>query len=340
MTRQPRMRTRPTMETVAALAGVSKITVSRALRGSELVRQEVRDRITAAASSVGYRIHTAARSLRTKETRTIYIVVGPAGQGAPGDVAMPPLPLIQALIECLAPAGYGIHLAGLDQFAASGGSGADAALIWAQGPDESYLGLPARFDLPVLVWGEAAPRIDAPRFASDNRMGGRLAASHLIACGRSRLIFLGETGQAGVATQLAGFREVLASSDAVLVDVVACPFNAEGASATARSLAERDIVFDGVFATSDIIASAICHALEEKGMSVPNDVCIVGFGDEPIAAMHRPSISSIGFDAAAVGRALGASLMELLQGRDVEEVCLLPQFLIERGTSGLRTSAV
>src|SRR3546814_7513989 len=114
---------------------------------------------------------------------------------------MPPLPLIQALIESLAPAGYDLHLARLDHFSASGGSGADAALFWAQGPDESYSGLPAQLDLPVLVWGEAAPRLDAPRFASDNRMGGRLAASHLIACGRSRLIFLGDTGQAGVATQ-------------------------------------------------------------------------------------------------------------------------------------------
>lgn len=117
MTRQPRMGTRPTMETVAALAGVYKITVSRALRGSELVRQDVRDRITAAASNLGYRIHTVARSLRTRETRTIYILVGPAGQGAPSDVAMPPLPLIQALIECLAPAGYCVPLARLDPFA-------------------------------------------------------------------------------------------------------------------------------------------------------------------------------------------------------------------------------
>ena len=82
MTRQPKMGTRPTM------AGVSKITVARALRGSELVQQEVRDRIKAAASSVGYRTHTAARSLWTREPRTICIVIGPAGQGAPGDVAI------------------------------------------------------------------------------------------------------------------------------------------------------------------------------------------------------------------------------------------------------------
>src|SRR3546814_211643 len=139
------------METVAALAGVSKITVSRALRGSELVRPEVRDRITAAANRIGYRIHIAARSLRTRETRTISIVVGQNGQGAAANAAMPPLPLIQALIESLAPAGYDLHLARLDHFSASGGSGADAALFWAQGPDESYSGLPAQLDLPVLV---------------------------------------------------------------------------------------------------------------------------------------------------------------------------------------------
>ena len=66
---------RPTMEMVAGLAGVSKITVSRALRGSELVRPELRERIAKIAGEAGYRMNVAARSLRMRRTQTIAVVI-------------------------------------------------------------------------------------------------------------------------------------------------------------------------------------------------------------------------------------------------------------------------
>ncbi|MEQ1784671.1 MAG: LacI family DNA-binding transcriptional regulator, partial [Hyphomonadaceae bacterium] len=66
---------RPTMETVARMAGVSKITVSRALRDSDLVRPELRDHIREVARSAGYRLNLAARSLRTRRTQMIAVVV-------------------------------------------------------------------------------------------------------------------------------------------------------------------------------------------------------------------------------------------------------------------------
>jgi DNA-binding LacI/PurR family transcriptional regulator len=97
---------RPTMEMVATLAGVSKITVSRALRGSNLVRPEVRERIVKVANEVGYRMNVAARSLRTRETRTIAVVIDQIDPGRQSHTDPLILSIIGGLLETLTPAGY------------------------------------------------------------------------------------------------------------------------------------------------------------------------------------------------------------------------------------------
>ena len=324
---------RPTMERVAELAGVSKITVSRALRGSELVRPEVRERIARIASEAGYRMNVAARSLRTRRTQTIAVVIEQLARDDRPIADPLLLTMIGGLLEVLTPADHAMLLTTNEHFVGSNALGADGVVVLGQGEGGRYLSQVGTMGLPLVAWGEPVPGLNVPVIGSDNRQGGRLAAEHLIASGRRRLLFLGDAQHPEVAGRLEGVREVLAESEAVLAGVVPCAFSVEaGADATETAIG-KDIRFDAIVAVSDFIAAGACDALMGRGVDVPGHVAVVGFDDTPIASAHRPSLTSIQQDASAAGRALGRAILAILDGGQPPVVSPLPVTLIARESS-------
>lgn len=324
---------RPTMEMVAALAGVSKITVSRALRGSDLVRPEVRERIAEVAKKVGYRMNVAARSLRTRETRTIAVVIDHRDSDHQSHTDPLILSIIGGLLDALTPAGYSMLLTTNEHFLSSNAVGADGAVMLGQGEGAQRVTEVAAMNLPIVAWGEPVPGVSIKVVGSDNRMGGKLAAEHLVSRGAARLLFLGDMQHPEIAARLEGFREALAASEARLVGALPCPFTPEGAAEVVRQAIDDGTGFDAIFAASDFIAAGACDALLARGIKVPTEVSIVGFDDAPIASVHRPSISSIRQDGAAAGRALGAAAIALVEGSQSATAQALPVELVARETS-------
>lgn len=324
---------RPTMGMVATLAGVSTITVSRALRGSDLVRPEVRKRIVQIANQVGYRMNVAARSLRTRESRTIAVVLDQYAHENQSHADPLLLALIGGLLETLTPANYSTLLTTHEHFLSSGAVGADGAIIVGQGENAHRLRQVSALNLPIVAWGEPVPGVNVKVIGSDNQMGGRLAAEHLIAHGRARLLFLGDTKHPEVAARLAGFREALAASEAMLVGASPCPFTPDGAAAAVRAALDDGKNFDGIFAASDFIAAGACDALIERDIAVPDDVAIIGFDDAPVASVHRPAITTIRQDGVAAGRALGTAIVNMVEAKAAEISGALPVELVVRETS-------
>lgn len=324
---------RPTMEMVAALAGVSKITVSRALRGSELVRPEVRERIADIARQSGYRMNVAARSLRTRQSKTIAVVIEQLNRGDRPIADPLLLSIIGGLLEALTPAGYSMLLTTNDHFLASNAIGADGAVMLGQGEGAHRLGEVKAFNIPMVAWGEPVPGMNLKVIGSDNHLGGKLAAEHLLAKGRKRMLFLGDIQHPEVAARLAGFREALASSEAMLVATYPCLFTIDGGKAAARAALESGEPFDAIFAASDFIAAGACDVLAAAKIDVPGKVAIVGFDDAPIASAHRPSISSVRQDGVAAGQALGAAIVSLVEGGEPVGPTTLPVEVIARETS-------
>lgn len=312
MSKRPNTDGRPTMEQVAALAGVSKITVSRALRGSELVRPEVRERIVKIAAEAGYRMNVAARSLRTRRTQTIAVVIEQLQRDDRPITDPFLLAMIGGLLDVLSPADYAMLLTTHDHFLGSNAIGADGVVVLGQGEGGRGLQRVGSFGLPVVAWGEPVPGLTVPVIGSDNRLGGRLAAEHLVQGGRRRVLFLGDPQHPEVASRLEGVREVLAASEAVLAGIMPCAFATEaGAQAIAQALS-AEMQFDSLIAVSDFIAAGACDTLIASGIAVPEAVAVVGFDDTPIASTHRPSITSIRQDATAAGRALGAAILAII----------------------------
>ena len=326
---------RPTMAAVATLAGVSKITVSRALRGSELVRPELRERIVRIANEAGYRMNVAARSLRTRRTQTIAVVAENVGHT--GRMTADPLLLtmIGGLLEVLTAADHAMLLTTKDHFLGTSAVGADGMVVIGQGEGGRSLAQVADSGLPLVAWGEPVTGLDVPMIASDNRQGGRLVAEHLVAGGRRRLLFVGDARHPEVAERLAGVREVLAASEAVLAEVVVSDFSMEGGAAAVRAALAADKRFDAVVAVSDMIAAGACDALLAAGLAVPDAVAVVGFDDTALAGTHRPTLTSVRQDATAAGHALGEAILAILDGRtDTVRAEPLPVELVVRESSG------
>jgi DNA-binding LacI/PurR family transcriptional regulator len=325
---------RPTMEMVASLAGVSKITVSRALRGSELVRPELREKIAKIAGEIGYRMNVAARSLRTRRTQTIAVVIEQLARDDRPITDPLLLTMIGGLLEVLTPADHAMLLTTNEHFLESNAIGADGVVVLGQGEGGRHLAQVRDAGLPVVGWGEPVPGLNVQVIGSDNRQGGRLAAEHLVAGGRKRLLFLGDAQHPEVAGRLEGVREVLAASEAVLAGIIPCAFSIESGARATQTALDDGIQFDAIIAVSDFIAAGACDTLTMGNISVPKGVAIVGFDDTPIASTHRPSISSVRQDATAAGRALGTAILAMIEGQEAPaHTTPLPVSLIARESS-------
>ncbi len=307
---------RPTMATIADLAGVSKITVSRALSGSELVRPELRERIAEIARGAGYRMNVAARALRTRRSRTIALVIERlvAGDRPISDPLV--LAIIGGLLETLTPAGQAMLVTSSDHFLDSQVVDADGIVMLGQGVGGDRARTVAAQGLPMVAWGERLPNSDLIVIGSDNRLGGRLSAQHLIDTGRRQLVFLGNGEHPEVAARLEGVRDIVATTPAMIAAAVPCDFSRlEGAAAVRRLLIEG-VTFDGIIAASDFIAAGACDALLEAGRRVPDDVAVMGFDDIAVAANNRPPLTSIRQDWARAGRLLGETVLALIEQPD------------------------
>jgi DNA-binding LacI/PurR family transcriptional regulator len=324
----------PTMEDVAKLAGVSKITVSRALRDSDLVRPELREHVRAVARAAGYRLNLAARSLRTRRTQMIAVVAENllASDRPVADPLL--LTLIGGMMEELTAEGFALLLTNGDQFLASDTLGADGVIMIGEGENGMRARQVADLGLPLVVWGAPLAGARMSVVGSDNRDGGRLAAKHLLQQGCRRVLFLGDIRHPEVAARHEGVRDVLSSDSATLVASLSCEFSRGGGADAVAAAINDGLQFDGIVAASDYIASGACDFLLDRGMRVPDEVAIIGYDDNAVAASHRPPLSSIRQDWSTAGRLLARTILQVIAHPDASPtVQILPVELIVRETT-------
>ena len=324
------------METVAQLAGVSKITVSRALRGSDLVRPELRDRIAQVAADAGYRMNVAARSLRTQRTQMIAVVIDRLGHDEQPVADPLVLAMIGGLLQVLTACDHAMLLTTSNHFLASSSIGADGVIMIGQGEAGSHQASVAALGFPMVAWGEPIPGQSIQMVSSDNREGGRLAARHLLDIGCERTLFFGDDRHPEVASRLEGVREVFSSSSGLLVETTRCAFSIEGGVEAAAKACDAGIAFDAMIAANDFIAAGACDEFEKRGLRIPGDLAIVGFDDNIVADTHKPSITTVRQDFAAAGRALAETIFAVLdEARDDRPPHVkLPVELVERESTG------
>ncbi|MFZ5616346.1 MAG: LacI family DNA-binding transcriptional regulator [Pseudomonadota bacterium] len=330
-----------TMAEIAEKAGVAESTVSRAIAGSNRVSLETKERIFRLIDESGYRINSRARSLRTQETRTIEVVIAISETNRQHFSDPFFSQIISSIGDALAENGYDLLLSRSSPWSDSAFADAlavkraDGVIIIGQGRNPDALNLYAEKHGKVVVWGADAPARAYAVVGSDNELGGKLAGRHLLECGRTRLVFLGDVNHVEVGLRHRGFVSALSgasvSSDQTLM--LSMPFDSASAYEATRCLFQSGVHHDAIFAASDLMAIAAMRALADLGIRVPEDVAVVGYDDIALAAYVTPGLTTIRQDTVAGGRALVENMLSVLAGREARDVTL-PTELVVRQSCG------
>ncbi len=329
------------MADIARLAGVSTSTVSRALSGSPLVNEETRLRIAQLARSLNYSINVGAQNLRLQQNRTIGVVV-PYDTDTRQHLSDPFfLTILGSLADAVTEQGFDMLISRvdaehLDAAAKMFDSGRVIGIVLiGQWRHHDQLNQLAARKVPIVVWGAQLPRQLYCTVGGDNVEGGRMATEHLLARGRRRIAFLGDTSLPEVAQRYQGHVAALAQHGLAPVAAlqIAAPFLPEGGADAVRDLASGGMACDAVFACSDVLAMTAMYALRERGFGVPEDIAVVGYDDIPLAAYCAPPLSTVRQPVDSAGTALVAALLALIEGR-ASPSQTLPTTLITRASSG------
>ncbi|MFJ4617960.1 LacI family DNA-binding transcriptional regulator [Streptomyces sp. NPDC088812] len=324
---------------VAERAGVSMRTVSNVVRGTGRFSEATQVRVLRAVEELGYRPNTAARRLRTGRSGVLLLAVP--------ELTMP----------------YFAELAGhLLREAAEHGC---ILLVEATGGDpevelEIALGRtdplvdgvilsPLALDdraaaragatAPVVLLGERVHDLPCPHVTIDNTGAARAATAHLLARGRRRIAVIGRQTvphAATSATRLAGYRQALEQAglryDEELAPPVAAYHRADGAAAT-RLLLDLPEPPDAVFCFADALAQGALHAARERGLTVPDDLAVVGFDDVEEARYTAPPLTTVAPDKQELARLAVSALLDRIGGRTAPPVLPAGHRLVVRDSS-------
>jgi DNA-binding LacI/PurR family transcriptional regulator len=319
-----------TMEDLASLAGVSTITVSRALRDSPLVTAQTREKIRRIAEEQGYRLNISARNLRMRRSYSVAVVVEMTPvKGRPMSDPYP-LELLGGITQELTTAGYSVVLTSKQLLDTAPVQGADGLILLGQGTHGEAVKVMQKAGLPLVVWGAPQAGTSYVVVGSDNRTGGASVAARFIEQGRKQLIFLGDVDHAEVQERCAGFIEALGGQGEVTV-VRPKAFTFESGFDSLSEVLKGGARFDGVFAASDLLAMGAIRALTESSLAVPGDVSVIGYDDTPGAASFVPALTSVHQYLRDGGVLLARKMLGMINGETVESE-MLPTTLICRQT--------
>ncbi len=304
---------------VAALAGVSAGTVSRALSRPDMVSEATRERVNSAAERLGYVANGAARALAMRRTMTIGAIVPRFGGSS-----FPTM--IQALETTLAAAGYTLLLSAPEHRRAQDPGilrallerGVDAvALLGAEQPAHVYTMLAAHRTPFVLMW--APPDSGAAAVGFDEYAAAALIIDHLAELKHRRIGFIGgRTNDNERARQrFHGVTRAIASHDMALCEdaLVETDYGfREGFDAMARIIDKRAPV-TAVVCGNDYLAAGALSALDHAGIAVPQTLSIVSFNDNDFAPYLHPPLTTVRLPIREIGVHAGQFIVDALGGK-------------------------
>lgn len=316
---------RPTLEAVAARAGVSRATASRVVNGGDGVRAPLVDKVREAIRDLGYVPNPAARTLVTRRTGAVAVIIAEPEirifsdpffsrqvRGISRELTAHDTQLVLLLVEDSG------DYDRIDRYLAGGH--VDGALAFSLHTDDPLPAITRRIGMPTVYGGRpgwtAGPGElgDVVYVDADNRGGARDAVRYLLDRGRRRIAHIaGPLDQTSAADRLSGYRDVLPLADPALV--AEGDFTAAGGARAMARLLDRDAGIDAVFAGNDLMATGALRVLRERGLTVPGDVALVGFDDaELVAEGTDPPLTTVRQDVEGMGRLMARLLLGILNG--------------------------
>lgn len=328
------MNRRPTLQDVAERAGVSRALVSIVMRGVAGAGPQTRERVHRAAEEIGYRPDVHARRLRQQRTKLAGVMFT-ATQEFHAD-------LVDGVYSAADALGYDVVLSAVtphrDEQRAIRTLVDDRCeglvLIGPQMPTRDLVDLATR--LPVVVVARKVRGVDDVR--SDDAAGAGLAVEHLVTLGHRRIVYLDGAGAPGAAERLRGYRSAMRDAQLTATVRPGGLTEREGAAAAAAMLDSGELP-DAVFAFNDRCALGVMDVFLRSGVSVPDQISVIGFDDSPLAGLAHINLTTVRQDCAGLARAAMERLAARLdggaaEGRTVDIVC--EPSLVVRGSAGPR----
>jgi LacI family transcriptional regulator len=332
------------LEEIARIAGVSRSTVSRVVNGDRRVSDEARTRVNAIIREHGYQPHAAARSLASRRTRMI-------GLRIPGEVAFifgdPYFPeMVQGVVDACNEADYGLTLMmepENDPVSAERvyqrvirGRHIDGVILSTSVIGDLFAGRVASDGMPAVMIGRhpTLPTVDI-----DNHAAARAAVDHLIDHGYRRIAHIpGPPNIAASVERLAGYEQALTGAGKLIDATLIAPgdFTDISGYQAMRVLLDRpDGRPDAVFVGSDTMAVGALRAIYEAGLTVPDDVAVMGFDGLTSHSRNYPFLSTLAQSIPALGRSAIEMLLRRIADPDgPAEHLYLQTTLMPRGSCG------
>ncbi|GAA3935400.1 LacI family DNA-binding transcriptional regulator [Microbacterium soli] len=331
----------PTLEEVAALAGVSSSTASRVINGSPRVTEETIARVNAAIAKVGYVPNRAARNLASRRTQNVAMVIPEQTAEFFAD------PYFAEVIQ-----GAAMHASSSDyflslliesehephrtrQFLRRGN--VDGALVLSHhSASSSYRDL-AR-TLPVVFgvrppgeYGDAVHVVDV-----DNVAAGALGTQHLIDRGRRRIATItGPLSTSAGRDRMQGWSDAIAAAGLATGAQEEGDYTPSGGAAAARRLLDADGSFDAVFIASAQMASGALTVFNERGLRVPVDVAVSTVDNNVFSTSSTPRLTTVDVHTSEKGATMMATIIRLISGEQVPAETRVPIDLIVRESTVL-----
>lgn len=319
---EPGARSAPTLEEVAALAGVSRATASRVINGAKRASPEAVAAVNQAILQLDYVPNRAARALASRHTDAIALLVPEESDRFFGDPFF--ASIVGGITSRITPTDYVLNLIigstdpnrKTERYLAGGN--VDGALVVSQHGANALLDL-LPDTVPVVFGGQPLEDDHARAYYVDvdNVLGARTAVEHLVSLGRRRIATIaGPMDMHASQDRLEGWRQVLAEHGLEQLPFEQGDFTGGGGAAAMRRILERTPDLDALFAASDLMAVGAVAVLRERGYRIPQDVAVVGYDNSPVSVRGDLKLSTIAQPSAQMGREMVDMLLELLAGRE------------------------
>lgn len=322
-----------TIKDIARLAGVSTTTVSKVINNKdESISQATRERITSLMKEYNYTPSTVARSLVTKKTNTIGLIIP--------DIRNPFFPELARGVEDRAnSAGYNIIFCNTDNkidkedeyLRILAEKMVDGIIMAPSSKREDRLDKTKNYYVPViLVDRDIDIETDyvKGRVFTDNFKGAHDAVKYMINQGLTRILFISGplTSKASI-ERLEGYKSALRESNIEYEAgcVLEGEFNETWGREAAIAAVDNKLEFDGIFCGNDLIAIGAVKSLKEKGLSVPKDISVVGFDDIYVSRLIEPELTTVRQPKYEMGFEAVEMLLKILGGKRVSDTRLVLQ---------------
>jgi len=319
------------------MAGVSTATASRALSNPGLVAEDKREAVRRAAQACGYKINRLARSLRTRRSDTVLVLIP--------DINNQFFPeIISVLEENARSAGLSIilgltynHIEREDSYLELIGNQHADGLILLDGGIDRLFAAGVRLDVPTVQVLECYSAESLPSVRVDEAKVAEQAVCHLVEVGHRRIAHIAGSSDSGVAAErIGGFRASIARAGLTAGDdlIVHGDYTHDGGFAAMERLLAVAGPPTAVFCANDASALGAMRACRTAGKQVPADMSIVGVDDVAEAAVSEPPLTTVRQPRRNIATRAMHMLLGLLQGKtDIETRVELPTHLVVRSTT-------